>query len=765
MEDKLTTACPAGVIISVGMDFLEGLNPPQRAAVEAVSGPVLILAGPGSGKTRVIVHRVAYLVQAHGVSPRHIMAVTFTNKAAREMKDRLTDLLEAGVQDLTVGTFHAICAGILRREGQHLGLDPSFVIYDQDDQLSLIKLASKDMGLDDKQFPPRVLLSAISTAKSELKDPETYRQYAQSYFHEVVQRVYKAYQEMLWNNRALDFDDLLMHTVEIFRGCPEVLSRYQSRYTHVLVDEFQDTNLVQYQLVKLLAAGHRNLCVVGDPDQSIYSWRSADIRNILNFEQDYPDARTVYLEQNYRSHQTILDVAHSVISANRKRKEKKLWTSKGVGVPVVLMEAFNEEDEARFVVAEVDKLVRQGPSRPGDFAIMYRTNAQSRAVEDAFVRYGLPYKLVAGTRFYERKEIKDVMAYLRLVHNPLDSVSLARIINVPPRAIGQRSIAELSRWATSMGQTVYDALGLLSKEREIDDQGEGRADLAPSVSLLTPRAKRAMASFGETLEELVARSRDTTLVNLIDCTLSRTGYGAWVQDGTPEGEERWENIQELRTVAREFEDLEPRTALAHFLERVALVSDVDSLDEKPEATTLITLHAAKGLEFGTVFILGMEEGVLPHIRSFDSPEQMEEERRLCYVGITRAKDRLYLLRAQRRTLFGSSTPNPPSRFLHDIPSHLTEVRGHKHEPAATGFRTAWSPGGTRTAPGAAPIQAAPRPAPTGKLVPGDKVRHTRFGEGTVVSCLPNGNDFEVAVAFDGAGVKRLLLSFAPLEKI
>ena len=762
----LATEGHADVIISVDMDFLDGLNPPQRAAVEAVSGPVLILAGPGSGKTRVIVHRVAYLVQACGVSPRHIMAVTFTNKAAREMKERLTDLLETGVQDLTVGTFHAICAGILRREGQHLGLDPSFVIYDQDDQLSLIKLASKEMGLDDKQFPPRVLLSAISTAKSELKDPDTYRKYAQSYFHEVVQRVYKAYQEMLWTNRALDFDDLLMHTVDLFRGSSDVLARYQSRYTHVLVDEFQDTNLVQYQLVKLLAAGHGNLCVVGDPDQSIYSWRSADIRNILNFEQDYPKALTVYLEQNYRSHQTILDVAHSVISANRKRKEKKLWTSKGVGVPVVLMEAYNEEDEARFVVSEVDKLVRQGTSRPGDFAIMYRTNAQSRAVEDAFVRYGLPYKLVAGTRFYERREIKDVLAYLRLVHNPLDSVSLARVINVPPRAIGQRSISELSRWATAMGQTVYGALGLISKEQETDEQGEGRTDLVPTASLLTPRAKRALAGFGEILEELVARSQDTTLVNLIDRTLSRTGYGAWVQDGTPEGDERWENIQELRTVAREFEDLDPRTALAHFLERVALVSDVDSLDEKPEATTLITLHAAKGLEFGTVFILGLEEGVLPHIRSFDNPEQMEEERRLCYVGITRAKERLYLLRAQRRTLFGSSTPNPPSRFLKDIPSHLTEVRGHKHEPAAaTGFRTAWSPGGARTLPGAAPIPPTPRPAPTGKLVPGDKVRHAKFGEGTVVSSLPNGNDFEVAVAFDGAGVKRLLLSFAPLEKI
>ncbi len=735
------------------MDFLEGLNPPQRAAVEAVEGPLLILAGPGSGKTRVIVQRVAYLVRVCGVSPRQIMAVTFTNKAAREMKERLFHLLEEGIHDLTVGTFHAICAGILRREGQHLGLDPFFVIYDQDDQLSLIKQAMKELGVDDKQFPPRTLLSAISSAKSELRDPDAYRLYAHSYFHEVVLRVYRGYQEMLWNNRALDFDDLLMYAVELFRGVPAVLEHYQSRYVHILVDEFQDTNLVQYQLVKLLASRHRNLCVVGDPDQSIYSWRSADIRNILNFEQDYPDARTVYLEQNYRSHQTILDVAHSVISANQRRKEKKLWTDKGKGVPIVLVEAYNEEDEARFVVSEIDKLVRQGACRPGDCAIMYRTNAQSRAVEDAFVRYGLPYKLVAGTRFYERREIKDVIAYLRLIHNPLDSVSLARVINVPPRGIGQRSMAELSRWATSLGKTMYDALRLLTEEPE---DGKGPV---PSPSLLVPRAKKALADFGSSLEELVSRSYELGLVSLLDYALDKTGYAAWVRDGSEEGEERWENIQELRTVAREFEDLEPRTALSHFLERVALVSDVDALDDKLDASTLITLHAAKGLEFGSVFILGMEEGVLPHIRSFDSPEQMEEERRLCYVGITRAKDRLYLVRALRRTLFGSSNPNPASRFLRDIPSNLTEMRGVRQDAKASSFNSAWSPSASAARP------AESRPAPSISLVPGDRVRHAKFGEGTVVSCVPNGADFEIAVAFEGSGIKRLLLSFAPLEKI
>ncbi|MDP2935863.1 MAG: UvrD-helicase domain-containing protein [Dehalococcoidia bacterium] len=769
------------------MDFLKGLNPPQRAAVEAVNGPLLILAGPGSGKTRVIVHRVAYLVKACGVRPWQVMAVTFTNKAAREMKERLNLLLKEDVQGLTVGTFHAFCAGVLRRDGEIIGLAPNFVIYDQEDQVGLVKQAIKELGVNDKQFPPRALLSAISSAKSELLGPEGYKKTGQSYFHEVVQRVYRSYQGLLLASRALDFDDLLMVTVDLFRRCPEVLASYQSRYLHILVDEFQDTNMVQYELVKLLAERHRNLCVVGDPDQSIYSWRNADIRNILNFEHDYPDARTVFLEQSYRSPQTILDVAHSVISANHRRKEKKLWTEKGKGAPIKVVEAYNEEDEARIVVAEIDKLVRQGSCRPSDCAIMYRTNAQSRAVEDAFVRYGLPYRLVAGTRFYERREVKDVIAYLRLIYNPLDSISLARIINVPSRGIGQRTIVELSRWATALGQPVYGALrelaqeqGTRNEERDVRNEERGTRDkeqgfgegqwsgvkgqgsgtsLDPRPLTLTSRARLALLGFATMLEEMISRSHELGLVELIDYILDRTGYGRWVQDGTKEGDERWENIQELRTVAREFQDLDTREALAALLERVALVSDVDALDETVDASTLITLHAAKGLEFGTVFILGMEEGVLPHIRSFDNPEQMEEERRLCYVGITRAKDRLYLVRAQRRTLFGSSSPNPPSRFLRDIPPHLTEARRPGPDSPARAVAGRWEP----------PTTLVGRHRPETKaslaLVPGDRVRHARFGEGLVVSTKPSGDDQEIAVAFDGAGVKRLLLSFAPLEKV
>jgi DNA helicase-2/ATP-dependent DNA helicase PcrA len=730
------------------MDILAGLNPAQREAVEAVQGPLLILAGPGSGKTRVIVQRVAYLVKVCGVSPRRIMAVTFTNKAAREMKERLYALLGDGVRQLTVGTFHAICAGILRREGQHIGLDPSFVVYDEGDQLDLVKQAMKELGIDEKQFAPRALLSAISAAKSEVLSPQEYARMGQSYFQEVVHRVYERYQSLLRANRAVDFDDLLVTVVEIFEKRPQVLSRYQSRYVHILVDEFQDTNVAQYVLVRHLAGKYRNLCVVGDPDQSIYSWRNADIRNILNFERDYPDARTVYLEQNYRSCQTILDVAHSVISANQRRKEKNLWTARGQGLPTIMVEAYDEQDEARFVVAEIEELVKKGLARPGDCAVMYRTNAQSRAVEDAFIRYGMPYKLVAGTRFYERREIKDIIAYLRLIHNPFDTVSLARVINVPSRGIGPRTLDELSRWAASLGQPLYGALKLLA-----EGTGEGEAMAGP----LSGRSRQALASFALLLEDLLARSRELGLVELLDYLLEATGYGRYVQDGTAEGEERWENIQELRTVARDFMDLSPREGLTAFLEQTALVSDVDSLDEKADAATLITLHAAKGLEFSTVFILGMEEGVLPHIRSFDDPDRMEEERRLCYVGITRAKERLYLVRALRRTLFGSSTPNPPSRFWRDIPSHLVEWRGTG--PGAKGW-DAWGQ------PLVAGRPSRPGPvAPTTAFAAGDKVRHAKFGEGVVVSCTPNGLDQEITVAFAGVGVKRLLLSFAPLEKL
>jgi DNA helicase-2/ATP-dependent DNA helicase PcrA len=720
------------------MDVLTELNPAQREAVEAISGPVLILAGPGSGKTRVIAHRVAYLIKVCRVNPHRIMAVTFTNKAAREMEERLHRLVSGSVRELTLGTFHAICARILRLEGKAIGVNPRFVIYDEEDQLSLLKRGIQEAGFDPKQYAPRAILSAISGAKSRLLTPQDYLEHSHSYFEEVVGRVYERYQQLLTASGALDFDDLLMKAVQLFRQSPEVLSRYQSRYLHLLVDEFQDTNLIQYELVKQLAGKHRNICVVGDPDQSIYSWRFADLRNILNFEKDYPEAKLILLEQNYRSTKMILETASYIISANQQRKPKELWTNNETGELATVVETYTEQEEAQFVVNEVEQLVGRGDVSHGDCAVMYRTNAQSRALEEAFVRYGVPYKLVAGTRFYERREIKDIIAYLRLIQNPYDSVSLLRVINVPQRGIGQRSLGQLAGWASSEGIPEYRALQLIAEDKQ-----------PPPVS---SRIMPAMAGFLNLMEELIARSRELNLVDLLDLVVGCTGYKEYILGGL-DGEERWENILELRTVAQQYRDLAPPHGLTAFLEGVTLVSDVDGLDESVDAVTLITLHQAKGLEFPVVFIVGMEDGILPHFKSFDEPEEMEEERRLCYVGVTRAKQRVYLVRAFRRSLMGSSAVNRPSRFLSDIPPHLITAsslwQGEGGMMAAT---YSWN----RTAtPGLA----------VSDLKAGDHVRHAQFGDGVVVSCQPAKDDEEVVVVFDGAGVKKLLLSFANLERI
>ncbi|MFC2066508.1 ATP-dependent helicase [Chloroflexota bacterium] len=725
------------------MDILAELNPAQKEAVEAIEGPVLILAGPGSGKTRVVAHRIAYLIRVCGVSPHSIMAVTFTNKAARAMEERLSHLVSGSVASLTMGTFHAICARILRRDGVAIGVDSNFVIYDDDDQISLIKRAIQEVGLDPKQYAPRAIQSPISAAKSRMLTPADYLQQGRSYFEEVVQRVYERYQQLLAESRALDFDDLLMKAVQLFRQNPELLSQYQSRYLHVHVDEFQDTNLVQYELMKQLAGKFRNICVVGDPDQSIYSWRSADLRNILNFEKDYPEAKVVLLEQNYRSTKMILEAASHVISANQQRKPKNLWTDNEAGVPTAVVETYTEQEEAQFVVSEIDKLAIRGEASLGDCAVMYRTNAQSRALEEAFVRYGMHHKLVAGTRFYQRREVKDVIAYLRLVQNPYDSASLLRIINVPQRGIGQRSLSELSQWARSNGVSEYRALQLLAELKE-----EGGPQLP-----FSPRIVRALASFIDMVEGFIARSRELNLVELLDSVVKSSGYKDYIS-GLVDGEERWENVLELRTVAQEYRDLKPEEGLTTFLEGVTLVADVDGLDENVDAATLITLHQAKGLEFPVVFIVGMEDGILPHFRSLDDPEQMEEERRLCYVGITRARQRVYLVRSFRRRLMGSSTVNRPSRFLQDIPSHLVSGGG------------LWSGEDSQVATTVYSWNKNPTPkTATQELQAGDHVCHAQFGEGVVVNCRPVQDDAEVVVAFDGAGVKRLLLSFAQIEKV
>jgi len=726
------------------MDILATLNPVQREAVEAIEGPVLILAGPGSGKTRVITHRIAYLVKLCGVSSHHIMAVTFTNKAAREMRERLEQLLGQASEALTLGTFHAICARILRHEGKAMGLESRFVIYDEDDQLRLMKQVLEELNLDPKQYAPRALRSAIGAAKSRLISPESYVQRVSSYFEEIVHRVYQRYQQLLSQSRAVDFDDLLMKTVQLFQNHPQILNRHQSRYVHILVDEFQDTNIVQYMLIKQLAGKYRNLCVVGDPDQSIYSWRFADLRNILSFEKDYPEAKVVFLEQNYRSTKTILEVASDVISANVQRKHKKLWTENEDGASVTVIESYNADEEAQSVVNEIEKLIDQEQISLKDCAVMYRVNAQSRALEESFLRYGVPYRLVGSTRFYQRREVKDIIAYLRLIHNLQDNVSLGRIINVPVRGIGQRTLSQLQSWAKAHDASLFEALKQVSHNPAASEAKQS----------LPPRITQALIGFDTVMSELIAQSHELSLSGLLDKILEHTRYKEYIL-AKEDGADRWENVMELKSVASEYDEIDPEEALAAFLEKVSLVSDIDELDEKADAVTLITLHQAKGLEFPAVFIVGLEEGILPHRKSFDDPEEMEEERRLCYVGITRAKKRLYLLRSYRRSLFGGSTANPPSRFLQDISPHLISPRGLWEESqtpiASPDFN--WD------------SQPSLQPLSTLALKIGDHVHHSKFGPGIVMNCNPTKDDQELTVAFEQAGVKKLLASLAPLEKI
>ncbi len=695
------------------------------------------MAGPGSGKTRVIVHRIAYLIKVCGVPPFRVAAVTFTNKAAREMRERLAALLGARAEDLTVGTFHKLCASILRRDGGSIGLDQNFVIYDEDEQLTVVKRAMDDLGINPESYAPRAAHSAIEAAKSHLIGVAEHARSRMSYRDEVVHRIYERYEELLQRSKAVDFADLIFKAVRLLQEHPDILAKYQDRYTHFMVDEFQDTDIAQYLLVRQLAAKSRNICVVGDPDQSIYSWRYADIRNILNFEKDYPEAKVVILEQNYRSTKTILEAADHLIAPNQQRKEKRLWTDNDKGPPITVMETYSEQEEAKYVVNEVERLTASKRSGYGDFAVMYRTNAQSRALEEAFMRYGIPYRLVGALRFYQRKEVKDLIAYLRVVHNPYDDVSLTRIVNLPPRGIGQKTWDELTRWARDKSVPLYTALQLLVK----DDP------------FLSSRAKPPLMGVLNLIDELLQEAESLDVVRLFNLVLQRSGYKEW-NSAREDGDERWENLLELRAVASEYEDLPPKDSLSSFLEGVALVSDVDNLEEKREAVTLTTLHQAKGLEFPVVFITGMEEGLLPHSRSFDDPAQMEEERRLCYVGTTRAKELLYLVRAFRRSSRGSNTVSTPSRFLKDIPTHLI------HNPRQESPKAQPTPATDRWV-----SSTTPRPKAT-PFSAGDRVRHAKFGEGIVVSCKKSAEDQEVTVAFKGGtGVKKLLLSFAPLEKV
>ena len=734
-----------------GVELLEGLNPAQKEAVETIDGPLLIIAGPGSGKTRVITHRIAYLVRTHGVSPRRIIAVTFTNKAAREMRDRLQGLVGAGADALTVGTFHAFCAMLLRREGEFMGLPANYSIYDADDQLSLIKKSMELAELDPKRNPPQAIRSVISKAKSLMLDSRGLAQRAETYFEELSAQVYRHYEELLSRNNAVDFDDLLMKAVLLLQEVSQVRERYQYRYQYLMVDEFQDTNVAQYGLARLLAGDQGNICVVGDPDQSIYSWRSADIRNILSFQQDYPQAKTISLEQNYRSTGAILEAAQNLISVNGMRLQKGLFTDNGQGVPLVVHEAYDHEEEASFVVGEIDRLAREESVKPGDCAVMYRVNAQSRALEEACLHRGTKYRLVGGVRFYQRKEVKDLMAYLHLLYNPTDEVNLSRVISVPPRGIGAKSMQALARWALDQQIPLFTAMQRIAACRSVGE---------PCPAPLPSRAANAVANFATMVDQLIASSATTKIVDLINQVLEATGLRRHIQGGDDRPDERWENVLEFRDIAQEYNAEEPADGLATLLERVALVAEVDDYEESEESITLITLHQAKGLEFPVVFIVGMEEGLLPHSRSVESEEQLEEERRLCYVGITRAQSRLYLLRSFRRVFMGSSGPTVASRFLREIPGHLVTAAKREQSVRPAAKRSSWGAWGPTSDVPPAAMPARPT------LEIGDSVRHSTFGEGVVTDFVASAGDHEVTIQFRGdVGVKRLLLSFAPLEKI
>ncbi len=721
------------------MDFLETLNPQQERAVTAPAGPILVLAGPGSGKTRVLTSRVAWLVLEHDVPPWQVMAVTFTNKAAREMRERLEGMLgPARARSLSLGTFHATCARILRREAEAAGISRDYVICDTDDQRRLVKQALDDLNLDDKRYRPRSMCAAISEAKSELIPPEGYT--SRSYFGEIVKRVYERYQALLASNGGLDFDDLLMVTAMMFKKRPDVLAQYQEQYRHLLVDEFQDTNRAQYVLLRQLSGRDHNLFCVADEDQSIYRWRGADYRNIRRLREDHPDIKTFLLERNYRSTQTILDAARAVIRHNRDRVDKQLFTERDEGPDIVVHEAYDEDDEAQFVVDTIARLVAEEGRDPGEFAVMYRTNAQSRALEDAFVQTGLPYKLVGATRFYSRREVKDLLAFLRLIQNPEDDLSMERVINVPPRSIGSKTKMVLEDAARETGTSVYEVLTQLRKP----------AAVGPD---LWTRAERAVLDFLEMLEGWMAASGELSVADLISRVLEDTGYADYLRDGSEEGEERWANVMELRNVAADYTG----HSLTEFLTDVALVSDVDNLSADVDAPTLLTLHSAKGLEFPVVFITGMEEGLLPHSRSFDEPEEMAEERRLAYVGLTRAEDRLFLTYSFRRTRYGSSEATMPSRFLEDIPGELTTGSWRLAGQSPREQETSWD------RPGAGPVATFEHAPNEPRFRAGQRVMHDTFGEGMVLESRLQGDDEIVTVNFKGDGEKRLMVSFAPME--
>jgi DNA helicase-2/ATP-dependent DNA helicase PcrA len=720
------------------MDILSGLNEPQSEAVRHIEGPLLILAGAGSGKTRVLTHRIAYLLQ-QGVKPWQILAVTFTNKAAQEMRERVLNLVGPAAEAIWVSTFHTACVRILRQEIQELGFNKNFVIFDAQDQLTLVKNILKEINLSDKNYHPKALLASISSAKNELVGAEEYQRKAADHWTSIVAEVYVKYQKKLRANNGLDFDDLIMLTVRLFKEVPAVLEKYQERFRYILIDEYQDTNHAQYLLVTMLASKYRNLCVVGDDDQSIYSFRSADIRNILEFERDFPETSIIKLEQNYRSTKNILHTANEVIKNNRGRRSKQLWTQNFEGEMIAVYNAADEREEAWFVAEEISRLVREGANRYSDFAILYRTNAQSRTFEEAMVQRGLPYRVIGGFRFYERKEIKDLLAYLRLVYNPSDRISLARIINVPKRGIGSASFDRFLYFLDDHNYSIMDGFAHLNE-----------------IPSLTGRAIKPLTEFYRLLESWIEKRERLSVKELTERILMDSGYLQELKnEGTIEAQGRVENLDQFLALTLDFEQNSDDRSLAAFLETVALVADIDNYEPDADALVMMTLHSAKGLEFPVVFLVGLEEGLFPHNRALMETKELEEERRLCYVGITRAQHRLYVTHANMRTVFGSRNVSIPSRFLMEMPKETINIlKG----PGAGNNERAM---GTKLAPRATGIQ--PKAVDAAAIHPGSKVRHPKWGIGTVISIEGAEADAQLKVAFPGLGIKVLILAYANLE--
>jgi DNA helicase-2/ATP-dependent DNA helicase PcrA len=724
------------------MDILKSLNPQQIKAVKTPPGPVLVLAGPGSGKTRVLTHRAAYLIGEQGIEPYHVMAVTFTNKAASEMGDRIAELLGQHTHGLTLGTFHATCARILRIESDNLPVNSNYVIFDADDQVKVVRQVIQDQNLDEKRYRPQSVHASISAAKNELYLPEDFP--IKTYRDEIVARVYQEYQKFLLASNALDFDDLLLWMAILLSDNDSIRDKYAHRYQFILVDEFQDTNMAQYTLLKHLASLHRNLFVVGDPDQSIYRWRGADYRNVLRFEEDFSDAAVILLEQNYRSTQNILDTAMSIIDRNTQRTPKKLFTERGAGEKISIRETYDEREQAQLVVETIIQQLSQKKAVASDFAVMYRTNAQSRMVEEAFLSANLPYKLVGAQRFYGRREVKDIVAYLRLVVNPDDLFSLSRVINTPSRKIGTKTFAELITVAQKNEVTPGNLLLSLAEENP------------PELESFTKAGGSRLTGFGRLLYKWRGVFETLPPVEIVELILSDTDYRTYIEDGSDVGYDRWENVIELRRLASEYQTL----GLLTFLEDVALVSDQDTLDTKLDVPTLLTLHAAKGLEFRQVIIIGLNEGILPHQRSFDEPEGMEEERRLFYVGITRAKDRLYLFHSLNRYNFGYFEPMEASRYYRDVPLELRADDGLPYYSPPPQKRTqvvqSW-----KNIQGESPD--------TKKLEsqyhPGQKIKHGKWGEGLVLNSVLQDDDEIVDIFFEGVGKKKLIASLADLKII